>query len=801
MTDNDVSHRSPDEGRMTEEADPAPGSDFFAMRSLVRHVSRLKTAMVLACAALVLLVTTFVVLARGLSFAYRPQIEAVVFLLDFIVLLLLGTAVIIRVGRMLAERRRGLAGARLHVRLITLFGVVAVAPTVVIGGLAALFFHFGIQIWFSNRVNTALTEAHDVAAGYLQEHNDNIRTEAFALANIIITANNDEMYRHGVDLMRDPSQLGMMLDVEATERGLNEAVVFDSYTNKVVASGGLAALQGQQLALPPKDATTLARTNDVAILDSPDERTVRAVVSLGPSSGLMLVITRPVDAKILEHMRHTDAVVSEYQRLNAHRSAIQISFVLIFAMLGLLVLSVGMLTGLVLAKQITQPLGLLILAARRISEGDLTVRVPEARGRDGRKDDEVGTLSRAFNRMTDQLSTQRTELMVAYEQIDERRRFTETVLSGVSAGVIGLDANQVIELPNRAASRLLQRDLDQCIGQPLSDMVPEFVGMLDRARSEPGQAHTAEIQIDAPEKSATLGDGPSVGSAGRTLLVRAVGEQRSDESTGYVVTFDDITALLSAQRKAAWADVARRIAHEIKNPLTPIQLSAERLKRRFMREISSDPETFGQCVDTIVRHVGDIGRMVDEFSSFARMPQPVLKDEDLVRLVREALVLQRNAHPEIVYDTASLPPKGPIVRCDRRLVGQALTNLLQNAADAIAMVVPDHEIDSVGNGGDPGEAKGRIRVSLIVNGAEAAVQVTDDGIGLPSVDRHRLTEPYITHKPKGTGLGLAIVKKIMEDHSGGIRLEDRPDGRGTVSTLTLPVRDQSLEPGGAGKEQ
>ncbi|WP_232228041.1 sensor histidine kinase NtrY-like [Asaia astilbis] len=759
--------------------------------------------MVLACAALVLLITTFVVLARGLSFAYRPQIEAFVFLLDFVVLLLLGTAVIIRMGRMLAERRTGLAGARLHVRLITLFGVVAVAPTVVIGGLAALFFHFGIQIWFSNRVNTALSEARDVAAGYLQEHNDNIRTEAFALANIIITASNDEMYRHGVDLMRDPGQLGMMLDVEATERGLNEAVVFDSYTNKVVASGGLAALQGKQLALPPKDATTLARTNDVAILDSPDEKTVRAVVSLGPTAGLMLVITRPVDAKILEHMHHTDAVVSEYKRLNAHRSAIQISFVLIFAMLGLLVLSIGMLTGLVLAKQITQPLGLLILAARRISEGDLSVRVPEAPVRDPRRDDEVGTLSRAFNRMTNQLSTQRTELMIAYEQIDERRRFTETVLSGVSAGVIGLDAGQTIELPNRAASRLLQRDLDLCIGQPLREIVPEFATMLDQARLEPGQAHTAEIQIDTLEKTTVLGDGPSVGSSGRTLLVRVVGEQSGEGSTGYVVTFDDITALLAAQRKAAWADVARRIAHEIKNPLTPIQLSAERLKRRFLREISSDPDTFGQCVDTIVRHVGDIGRMVDEFSSFARMPQPVLREEDLVRLVREALVLQRNAHPEIVYDTGSLPPQGPIVRCDRRLVGQALTNLLQNAADAIAMVVQSQETmsESIEDGAEMRDSKGHIKVTLVVNGAEAAVQVADDGVGLPSVDRHRLTEPYITHKPKGTGLGLAIVKKIMEDHAGGIRLEDRPDGRGTVSTLTLPVRDPAVEPGDAGKEQ
>lgn len=758
---------------------------------LMARVGTLNTAILLIVVALILGFATFVLLAGGFSFAHRPQVDATVFLLDFIVLMLLGAVVIIRVGRMLAERRSGLAGARLHVRLITLFGIVAVAPAVVIGALAALFFHFGIQIWFSNRVNTALSEARDVAAGYLQEHNDNIRTEAFALANIIITAQNDEMYRHGVDLMHEPGQLSMMLDVEATERGLSEAALFDPYTNKVTASGGLSSLQGKPLVLPPKEKTLLASSQDIAILDRPDEQTVRAIVSLGPTSGLMLVITRPVDAKILEHMRHTDQVVTEYQRLNAHRSAMQVSFVLIFALLGLLVLTVGMLTGLVLANQIARPLGLLILAARRVSEGDLSVRVPEARRVGGaERDDEVGTLSRAFNRMTDQLAAQRSELMVAYDQINERRRFTETVLSGVSAGVIGLDGAQVIELPNRAASRLLHRDLQQSVGLPLRESVPEFAQILDAVRQTPDQAHTAEIQIDTDNPGAVLGDGPSVGNSGRTLLVRVVGERRQDDVVGYVVTFDDITELQSAQRKAAWADVARRIAHEIKNPLTPIQLSADRLKRRFLREIASDPDTFSQCVDTIVRHVGDIGRMVDEFSAFARMPQPVLRDEDLSRLAREALVLQRSAHPEIEYIVAGFPDRGPVVRCDRRLIGQAFTNLLQNAADAIAMNGKAVDV-SIGEDsrGDTVAYVGHIVVRLRIEGQNAVVSVADDGVGLPQGDRHRLTEPYITHKPKGTGLGLAIVKKIMEDHVGSVQLDDRPDGPGTVATLILPMRE------------
>lgn len=771
-------------------------------RRLSTRLASLNTAAILMVVALGLGFATFVVLAGGMSLAHRPQIEATIFLLDFVVFLLLAAVVIGRVGRMLAERRSGLAGARLHVRLITLFGVVAVAPTVVVGGLAALFFHYGIQIWFSNRVNTALTEAREVAAGYLQEHNENIRTDAFALANsLITTANDDLMYQaSGVDLLHDPSRLTTILDMEATERGLNEAVVFEPFKDKVIAAGGLWARQmGQDaLALPPRAAEDLVRNSDnsdVAILDSPDERTVRAVVSLGQNSGLMLVITRPVDPKILEHMRKTDAVVAEYARLNANRSKIQLTFVLIFGLLGLIVLTVGMLTGLILANQIARPLGLLILAARRVSEGDLSVRVPEARrARDDGRDDEVSSLSRAFNRMTDQLDGQRSELMVAYDQINERRRFTETVLSGVSAGVVGLDAAQVIELPNRAASRLLHRDLGGAIGRPMRESVPEFGALLAAVSEAPEQVRTAEIQIDAENPGHVLGDGPSVGPSGRTLLVRIAAERRGDDVAGYVVTFDDITALLSAQRKAAWADVARRIAHEIKNPLTPIQLAAERLKRRFLREISSDPETFSQCVDTVVRHVGDIGRMVDEFSAFARMPQPVLRDEDLSRLVREALILQRNAHPEIAFQTEGLPAQGPIVRCDRRLIGQAITNLLQNAADAIAMTAKEGDafvVDEASEhrAGDRDRIIGHILVALRIEGQEAMLSVADDGIGLPSSDRHRLTEPYVTHKPKGTGLGLAIVKKIMEDHTGSVRLDDRPNGRGTVSTLTLPMRE------------
>jgi two-component system nitrogen regulation sensor histidine kinase NtrY len=381
---------------------------------------------------------------------------------------------------------------------------------------------------------------------------------------------------------------------------------------------------------------------------------------------------------------------------------------------------------------------------------------------EGDADDEVGQLGRAFNRMTNQLAAQRGELMEAYRQIEERQAFTEAVLAGVSAGVVGLDEAMRINLPNRPASNLLGRDLEREIARPLGEVVPEFAPLLDAARTA-GGARTAEIRIGPPEKR-------------RTLLARVSAEQEGAAgTTGYVVTFDDISALLAAQRQAAWADVARRIAHEIKNPLTPIQLSAERLKRRYLKQITDDPETFTACTDTIVRQVGDIGRMVDEFSAFARMPQPVMRVEDLPRLVRDASVLQRTARSDIQWEM-DLPEFPVRASCDRRLIGQALANLLQNAADAISQR---------GGGG------GHIRVALEPAGAMWAVVVDDDGVGLPQgEERDRLTEPYVTHKPKGTGLGLAIVKKIMEDHGGALALRDNPHGRGARAELLLPAREQ-----------
>jgi two-component system nitrogen regulation sensor histidine kinase NtrY len=754
--------------------------------------------LVLAAVALVLGIASFVLLASAVP---TPNQAYGMVLANLVVLLLLGALLAGRLTRMWMERRRGSAGARLHVRLVLLFSVVAITPAIVVAVFSTIFFDLGIKTWFNDPIRAALQESVYVARGYLAEHRNDIRADALQMAA--------DLSRAGGLLAAEPDSFAQILAMQTALRGLTDAVIFEPVTTEVVASYGL--MQGNVIERPPAAAIATAEAGDVAVLGSPDSTRVRAVVQMDTIPKLMLQISRPVDPEIIDHMRRAEVAAAQYERLDQNRTGLQVTFALIFALVALLVLAAAVLIGLVLANQIARPVGRLITAAERVRAGDLSVRVPEVAS-----GDELAGLSRAFNRMTGQLGAQRSELMDAYSQIDERRRFTEAVLSGVTAGVIGLDPQGRIELPNRAASILLGVDLLARIGQPLVDAVPEFAGLLQAARDGPAREgpewpNTAEMQI-----------GPA--AARRTLLVRIVAERTGldrngadhnaaedpDEQTpavrsfGFVATFDDITALQSAQRKAAWSDVARRIAHEIKNPLTPIQLAAERLKRRFSSEITSDPDTFIQCADTIVRHVGDIGRMVDEFSAFARMPHLVVRPEDIGRIARETLVLQRNAHPEISW-TTDIPERGPLAPCDRRQLGQALTNLLRNAADAVTMRCKDAQArgkdmsgeelpPSDGHAGATAEGRaGRIDISVRAEADSIVIRVADDGIGLPVQDRLRLTEPYVTHKPKGTGLGLAIVKKIMEDHGGQIQLEDRMpstdwQGGGSVAILVLPSK-------------
>jgi two-component system nitrogen regulation sensor histidine kinase NtrY len=666
------------------------------------------------------------------------------------VLLLLGTAVAVRIVRVWAERRRGSAGAKLHTRLVLLFGGVAVAPTLAVGLLSGLLFSTGIQAWFADPVRAAIDDSLAASQAYLQEHQNAIRSDALGMAA--------DINRAAPLLVQNRPLFDRIVQTQTGLRNLTEAAVFDAVAREVLAVGGMGSWSVPEEV--PMWARIVAAGGEVAVITG-DENRVRAIVRIDLGEQTYLLIGRPVDPTVIGHMVRTEAAVGEYRRLEARLSRLQVSLAIVFGVVALLILAAAVLLGLLFAGAIARPVASLIFAAERVRAGDLSARVVEAQA-----DDEIGSLTRAFNRMIGQLENNRGELMEAYRQIDERRRFTEAVLAGVSAGVIGLDEGGRIELANRSAAALLETSLASAAGQPLADLVPEMAPLVAAALAAPDRPATQEIGIGPPGRR-------------RTLIARIAAETAQGRG-GFVLTFDDVTELVSAQRKAAWADVARRIAHEIKNPLTPIQLSAERLKRKYLREITTDPETFTACTDTIVRQVGDIGRMVDEFSAFARMPQPQIAPTDLVDVARQALFLQRQAHADITY--ALDAPARLVAPADARLLGQALTNLLANAADSITA-------RRLGDGG-----QGHIRLAVGAADGIVTLTVTDDGEGLPQEGRERLTEPYETRKAKGTGLGLAIVKKVMEDHGGSLLLEDRADAQGARVSLRLPAAASSDKP-------
>jgi len=704
-----------------------------------------KATVVLAVAALASGVATYAAMTGAPPFGPSGGNVLLLLNIDLVLLLLLAAIVAKQLVEVWTQRRRGLAGSRLHVRLVALFSLVAVTPTIIVAVFSYLFFSFGVETWFSERVRTALSESQAVAEAYLHEHQQVIRADVLAMAS--------DLNRESYILNFNPQRLIQVVRTQAALRSLNEAEIFDN-SGRILASAGFSL--SLEFGLIPPWAMQLARSGDVAIITGDNDDRVRALVRLEQFPGAYLYIGRFVEAQVLNHMEQTQRAVAQYERLEGQRSGFQVTFALVFLMIALMFLFAAVWFGINFATQMVEPIGMLIAAAERVRGGDLAARVLEGSG-----DEEFASLSRAFNRMTTQLQNQQSELIEANHQLDQRSRFTEAVLAGVSAGIIGLDQVGRLNLTNRSASLLLATELDHFIGQDLADVVPEMAELFDTASRRPDRLAQSQIEIVRRGRN-------------HVLLARIAAEQEEGEVKGYVVTFDEVTELLSAQRKAAWADVARRIAHEIKNPLTPIQLSAERLKRKYLREIRSDPDTFSICTDTIIRHVEDIGRMVDEFSAFARMPAPTIKRENLLEICRQPVFLQRNAQTDIDFELVSSEPT-LTVPCDARLVGQALTNLLKNAVESIQA-----------RAGDEGMLpRGQIVVRIQVEDGHAVVAVEDNGKGLPQHERERLTEPYVTTRAKGTGLGLAIVKKIMEEHGGELALEDRPSG--AVVKLLFPL--------------
>lgn len=710
---------------------------------LERRYSRVGTlaALVLSIAAVAAGVATYAALTETPPFGNDPRTIFWLLNLDLVILLVLATLIGRRIAGLWSGRRRGVPGARLHGRLVMIFSLLAAIPAIIMAVFSAVFFYYGVQGWFSEKVQNAVTQSQAFAEAYMEEHQQVVRADILAMASDLDRA--ADMAAH------NPAGFDQLVQTQSFLRNLSEVLIFDG-SGRVVASSGMNfSLQFENI---PQYVMDQARQGEVAVMGTRDDDRVRALVQLNGFIDTYLFVGRMVDPLVRSRLDATLRAVDEYDQLEAQRGDLQIKMMMMFVVVGLLLLLAAMWFGLVLARQLVTPIGSLVNAADRVRAGDLTVRLIESDNLD-----EFEVLARAFNRMTSQIQDQRDELIMANRKLDQRRRFTETVLAGVSAGIIGVDRMGKITLANSSAADLFGDKDERLVSRAIGDIVPEIQPLLDLAHQKPGKITQGEIPfIDV--------DGNR-----RTFLVRIAIDLIGDEDRGAVLTFDDMTALQSAQRKAAWADVARRIAHEIKNPLTPIQLSAERLKKRYLKQITEDPDIFAQCTDTIIHHVGDIGRMVNEFSAFARMPDPVMKRENLLTLLRDTMILQQQAHPDIKFthsgfDLRSISANPVWMEADAQQVRQVFTNILQNAIDAIET----RQKNGISQGVETG-APGHVELCLHQNRGDGTVMVlvSDNGAGLPKgEDNARLTDPYVTHREKGTGLGLAIVKKIMEDHGG-----------------------------------
>ena len=662
-------------------------------------------------------------------------------MIDALALLVLGTLVGRQIWRLWSERRQRLAGHQLHWRMAVLFGGVTTFPAIIVTLFALFVVDYSLRGWFAERISTAVNESVRVAESYFDEHARSISGEVLTMANDI----NREAYR----LVGKGNLMGRYLSDQAALRNLSDAIIFDG-TGQVLAKSQFAfAITFTNL---ESSWVEKARKGEVVVLRADETNKLRAVVKLNSYVDAYLLVGRFIDSKVLLAMDQTRLAASDYQQLGFQQLDLQISFAVLFGIILLLILIASLWIGLNLATAIVGPLGSVIHVAEQVRAGNLSQRVPE-----DLQLEEISRLGSAFNRMLDELARSREQLVQANTQIDQRREFTEAVLGGVSSGVVGLDRDGKVTLPNATARELLGKKDTDLIGRKLGDVIPEFKGLL--AITNQKKRRFGEEQIILQQQNSHL-----------ILRARIVSEVIEGRVIGYVVTFDDVTSLLSAQRKAAWSDIARRIAHEIKNPLTPIQLASDRLLKKYRPDDQKAADQFEEYVRIIMRQVDDIGRMVDEFSAFARMPQPEMDRHSLLEIVNGQISLfaSKDLSLDVEIDDAK---QDYTTICDAGLVRQALTNLLQNAKDSLQ----EHHV-----------AAPAIRISMASEDDMIAITLADNGPGFPEMDLGKLLEPYVTTRQKGTGLGLAIVSKIMEDHGGNMQL-GKADGGGALVCLKFPI--------------
>jgi two-component system nitrogen regulation sensor histidine kinase NtrY len=743
MNDTAIATADLSDGRS---APAAPAVAFFGDHS--KQAIR-ALGLVVVIAAVLVSVGSFLILTGATDIEPTTEVWTLIWATNGILVLMLIALVMTEAMLLLQSRWRREPGSGLQLRMVTLFALVAAIPAALVAVVATISLNQGLDQWFSERTRTIVESSRLVARSYMLEHAQVLRDD------IIWVATELEQARGTYET--DPERFQRVLTALAITRSLP----FTSLINSTGETLLRAQINAPGTVPRVPDGLTEGVEEGVPTLIAPGRTNlVGSVVKLRGYADTYLFVARQVDPVVLEFMRLTDENITEYREYASNRLVFQITVTITYVGLALVLLLAALWIGIAMANRFVSPIRNLMIASNRVSEGDLDVQVPVQAGRGDLRD-----LSNRFNTMIQQLKTQRRALIEANETNEKRRQFTEAVVEGVSAGIIGLDPYGAVTLVNARAAEMLERDEVSVIGEPIEKVIPQLAPIIERAKS----ARRGQIR-DQIE----LGSGPDY----RTYQVQLTREGSITESKGFVVTLDDITDLLSAQRTGAWADVARRIAHEIKNPLTPIQLSAERLRRRYGERLEGDREVFDKCINTIVRQVGDIGRMVDEFSSFARMPEAQPEKGDLSDTVRQAVFLESVRLPAIDI-RIELPDEPIIAWFDARLISQCLTNLIKNAVEAIEGAGLEAIKNPV------------IVASARLDGDRVRISISDNGKGWPKENRQRLLEPYITTREKGTGLGLAIVAKIIEQHGGRVELIDaEPDESGRVGacfSFTLPL--------------
>ncbi|HEX2136707.1 MAG TPA: PAS domain-containing sensor histidine kinase [Microvirga sp.] len=693
---------------------------------------------------------TFLVLAGLTPILPTHEVVVRVFAINGALVLLLVGIVAWQAKRLMRERRAGAAGSGLHIRVVGLFSLVAVLPAILVAFVATVTLERGLDPWFSGSMKGLLSNTVAIARSYREAQCRSLARETQLMAA--------DLNRAKFIFDADRRVFREFLTNRAVSLGFPLAMIVEP-DGTVVEKAEARALEGVPQPTPA-DLDDSSATEALCLF--PGKGNVfRALLKLQDHGGRVLYVAREVDPRAVEFPAVAEAGVAIYDALEQKKAGIQVAFGSMFALIALIVLLSAIWFGLNFANRLVDPIRRLIHATDQVASGNFYARVP-VKGGEG----DLAHLGETFNKMTAELRRQHDGLIAASELIDRRRRFTEAVLAGVSAGVIGIDANGLVTIVNPSTEALLASARDDLLARPITAVLPEVARLVEEAQQSRQRLVQEQILIARNGKE-------------RTLNVRVASEHSRGDERDLVITLDDITDLVSAQRTSAWADVARRIAHEIKNPLTPIQLSAERIRRKYGKVITTDREVFDQCTATIVRQVDDIKRMVDEFSSFARMPKPTIGEEDFADTIRQVVFMMRIGHPEI--EIADRIPDHPLITSfDRRLISQAVTNIVKNATEAIA-AVPEAE-----------RGRGRIEVSIDDTHPQyVTLTVSDNGKGFPAEGRQRLLEPYVTTREGGTGLGLPIVAKILEEHGGGMELLDNPSGRGGQVLMWIPKLESS----------